>query len=131
MATVPALALDSVKTEVLLQNSRSWDGTEYTGYPTSTPQLTVEKITIPAHTTLDWHCHPMPNAAYVLSGTLTVQKKSTGQEKELVAGEVLAETMNIVHRGFTGNAPVVLLAFYAGTPGMPLVEKSRGKLGAR
>jgi hypothetical protein len=30
-------------------------------------------VTIAAHTSLPWHYHPIPNAVYVLCGTLTLQ----------------------------------------------------------
>ena len=36
------------------------------------PQVTVLKITVPPHTALAWHHHPMISAAYVLSGQLVV-----------------------------------------------------------
>jgi quercetin dioxygenase-like cupin family protein len=53
----------------------------------------------------------MPNAAYVLSGSLTVEKKSPGQKKTLHEGDVLAETVNIMHRGYTGKQGAVLMAY--------------------
>jgi quercetin dioxygenase-like cupin family protein len=64
-----------VQTETLIQTTSAWDGTPYKAYPTGQPQITVLKITIPAHTALKWHSHPMPNAGYILSGDLTIEKK--------------------------------------------------------
>ena len=112
----------AVKTETLLHSSSSWDGTPYASYPAGSPELTVLKITIPANTALPWHAHPMPNAAYVLSGEIVLEKKETGEKKLLTQGQVLPEMVGQLHRGITGNAPVVLIVFYAGTKGMPLVE---------
>lgn len=113
----------AVQVDTLLQSSSSWDGTSYTAYPNGKPELTVLKITIPAHTKLPWHTHPMPNAAYILSGELTVETKSNGQKTFLTEGQVLPEMVNIIHRGVTGAKPVSLIVFYAGTEGMHLSHK--------
>jgi quercetin dioxygenase-like cupin family protein len=111
-----------VQKEVLMQSQSSWDGTAYTTYPAGAPELTVLKITIPPHTSLPWHTHPIPNAAYVVSGELTVEKKDTGEKKVLTAGQVLPEMVGQLHRGTSGDAPVVLIVFYAGTKGVPLAQ---------
>jgi quercetin dioxygenase-like cupin family protein len=112
----------AVKEQVLLKTSASWDGVTYQSYPAGPPELSVLKITIPAHTTLAWHTHPMPNAAYILSGQLTVEKKSNGETKVLHAGQVLPEMVGELHRGITGKEPAVLIVMYAGTKGLPLSE---------
>ena len=117
-----ALAADAptATNEVLLKSTSSWDGTPYIRYPDGTPELTTLKITIPPRTELPWHTHPMPNVAYVLSGELTVEQREGGQSKTIQAGDVLPEMVDINHRGRTGDNPVVLIVFYAGTKGMPL-----------
>ena len=84
--------------------------------------LTVLRITIPPKTALPWHTHPMPNAAYVVSGELLVEKRDGGAIRQLVAGDVLPEMVGSVHRGVTGDKGVVLIVFYAGTKGMKLAE---------
>jgi len=118
-------AKPSVRMEYLLQSSKSWDGELYKPYPKGVPELSILKITIPPNTELPWHTHPMPNAGYVLSGELTVQKKETGEKKLLTTGQVLPEMVGNLHRGFTGDSPVTLIVFYAGTKGMPLSEHER------
>ena len=121
-ATPSARAADAagVNVELLMQSTTSWDGVPYGAYPTGQTELTVLKITIAPHTTLPWHTHPMPNAAYVLSGELTVEKAEGGLKRQLVAGDVLPETVSSTHRGYTGEQPVVLLVFYAGAQRVPL-----------
>ena len=109
-----------VQVEQVLQATGSWDGSRYTGYPSGQPQVTVLKITIPPHTTLRWHRHPMISAAYVLSGRLTVEKRDTGERKVVNAGEALAETVQTTHRGFTTDEAVELIAFYAGRVDLPV-----------
>ncbi|WP_080439935.1 cupin domain-containing protein [Burkholderia ubonensis] len=104
---------------ILLQSDRSWDGTTYEQYPAGKPQLTILRIVIPAHTALPWHTHPMPNAAYVVSGTLHVETKDGDRQTTLHAGGVLPEMVGTVHRGWTDESPVELIVFYAGVKGMP------------
>ncbi|PHX42507.1 cupin [Pseudomonas sp. NZIPFR-PS2] len=112
-----------IEKEVLLERSESWDGTPYTAYPSGPPQLTLIRLKIPARTQLPWHTHPMPNAAYIVSGELTVETRANGASRTLRQGQTLAEMVGTEHRGITGNTPVELLVFYAGTPGMPLSEQ--------
>lgn len=112
-----------VQTETLLQTSSSWDGVAYKAYPGSAPELTILKMVIPPNTTLPWHSHPMPNAAYVLSGFLTVEKKDSGQSEVIAEGQVLPEMVGELHRGVTGEKGVELIVFYAGTKGMALSKK--------
>lgn len=117
-----AVAPTSVAVETLLKAGASWDGTSYERYPDAAPELTILRITIPPRTALPWHRHPVPNAAYVVSGELLVEKRDSGQTIRLVAGDVLPEMVNGVHRGVTGDVPVVLIVFYAGARGLPVSE---------
>ena len=112
---------NSATFRTLVQATSAWDGTAYQHYPAGQPQLSVLKIMIPAHTVLKWHTHPMPNAAYVLSGNLTVEKPD-GTRHHFVAGDAFAEVTGVVHRGFAGDKPVVLIVFYAGAKGLPPSE---------
>jgi quercetin dioxygenase-like cupin family protein len=121
----PVATQSQVKVEQLLQTTESWDGVKYAAYPTGQPEVTLIKISIPPHTTLDWHRHPMISVAYILSGTLTVEKRATGKRKTIHAGEALAETIQTVHRGYTEDDPVELIVFYAGRPGLPLSIKEK------
>ncbi|MGF6327499.1 quercetin dioxygenase-like cupin family protein [Pseudomonas sp. BS3782 TE3695] len=111
-----------IEREILLQSSQSWDSTPYIRYPDAAPELTVLKLTIPANSKLPWHTHPIPNAAYILSGELTVEDRNSGQTRRIKQGEALAEMVNITHRGVTGDTPVKLIVFYAGSEGIPLAE---------
>ncbi|MBF6042484.1 cupin domain-containing protein [Pseudomonas sp. P154a] len=124
-----ALALQSCTTttmeierEVLLKSSRSWDDTPYVRYPDATPELTVLRLKIPANTQLPWHTHAMPNTGYVLSGELMIENKDNGQTRRVKQGEAVAEMVDIAHRGVTGDEPVELIVFYAGSEGIPLSE---------
>jgi quercetin dioxygenase-like cupin family protein len=111
-----------IQTEILIQSTSSWDGTPYVSYPAGRPQITILKITIAPHTTMKWHSHPLPNAGYILSGELTIERKD-GTKKHFVAGQAVTETVNSVHRGITGAERTVLIVFYPGTPGLPLSQE--------
>ena len=110
-----------IQTEILIQSTSSWDGTPYVSYPAGRPQITILKITIAPHTTLKWHSHPLPNAGYILSGELTIERED-GTKEHFVAGQAVTETVNSVHRGITGAERTVLIVFYPGTPGLPLSQ---------
>ena len=63
----------------------------------------------------------MPNAAYVVSGELKVEKQD-GQVAHFSKGQVIPETVGVWHRGVTGDQAAELLVFYAGAPSLPLSE---------
>lgn len=105
---------------LVLQSGNAWNGQPYENYPEGKPQLTVMRMSLPAHSELPWHTHPMPNSAYILSGRLTIEDKASGETYSVVAGEALNETLNSAHRGVTGEEPAELVIFYAGTEGQPL-----------
>jgi quercetin dioxygenase-like cupin family protein len=112
----------AVQSETLLRTSSSWDDEPYKSYPSGQPELSVLKIILAPHTELEWHSHPMPNAAYVVSGELTLERKKDGKKEHFAAGQAVSETVDTFHRGVAGNEPVVLIVFYAGSPGLPLTE---------
>ena len=112
----------AVQSETLLRTSSSWDGEPYKSYPSGQPELSILKITLAPHTKLEWHSHPIPNAAYIVSGELTLERKKDGQKQHFSAGQAVSETVDTFHRGVAGNEPVVLIVFYAGSPGVPLAQ---------
>ncbi|QJP93356.1 cupin domain-containing protein [Pseudomonas fluorescens] len=111
-----------IERNLLLESTTSWDGTSYSNYPDAKPELSVLRLSIPANTQLQWHTHPIPNAAYILSGELTIESRDDGRSKRFKQGEAVAEMVNRSHRGITGDKPVELVVFYAGGEGIPLSE---------
>ena len=112
----------AVQSDTLLQTGSSWDGEPYKSYPSGQPELSILKITLAPHTELEWHSHPIPNAAYIMSGDLTLERKRDGKKQHFSAGQAVSETVDTFHRGRAGNEPVVLIVFYAGSAGVPLTE---------
>lgn len=114
-----------VISEILIQTEQSWDGITYPPYVPGTPEITVLKITIDPFTRVPWHEHAIPCAGYLLSGCLTVERKSDGRKHQLNAGEVLPEMVNAVHCGYTHREGAVVIVFYAGKKGIPLSALSK------
>jgi quercetin dioxygenase-like cupin family protein len=112
----------AVRSETLLRSSSSWDDEPYKSYPPGQPELSVLKITLQPHTRLEWHSHPIPSAAYIVAGELSVERKKDGKKQHFVAGQAVSETVDTFHRGVAGNEPVVLIVFYAGRPGVPVTQ---------
>ena len=110
------------KSEILSRSSTAWNGVPYTAYTKGIPELAVLKITIPPHSKLKWHTHPIPSVAYILSGDITVEVPRGNHRRHFVAGQVVPETVNTQHRGVTTDQPAVLIVFYAGAKGMLLTE---------
>ncbi|WP_078396930.1 cupin domain-containing protein [Elizabethkingia anophelis] len=106
--------------DTLLKTEKSWDGIFYKQYPKGVPELSVLKIRIPPNTFLSWHIHLIPNAGYVESGEIIVEKQSDKQKRTIMKGEALAEIVDTYHRGYTGKKGAVLIVFYAGEKGVPL-----------
>lgn len=131
--SIPALAQNGgnqVATghrEILLQTTSSWNGKPYTHYPSGQPQLTTIKLTLAPHTALPWHTHPFPNSVYVLSGSLTLRDRDDGETLVVHEGQAVGESVDVVHRGESGDQPTVLLITYAGTPGVPTSIPAKGE----
>ena len=93
----------SVRSEVLLRSSSSWDGEPYKSYPPGAPELSILKITLPPHSKLEWHSHPIPSAAYIVAGELTLERKTDGKKQLFTAGQAVSETVDTLHRGVVEN----------------------------
>lgn len=107
----------------LLRASASWNNVPYQAYAAGVPELVVRKITIPAYGVLRWHEHPMPTAAYVLAGEITVEEPD-GKQQRFTTGQVIPEPVNTVHRGVVSDKETVFIVFYAGVKEMPLSKST-------
>lgn len=124
LATGAAIAVSAseptIHVETLVKSTQSWNGVPYTVYGKVQPELTVLKMEIPAHSTLPWHSHTVPNAAYVVSGHLNVEDRASGRRLRVDAGQAFTEQVGAIHRGFTDDEPAIVVVTYAGYPGAPL-----------
>ncbi|MEN5058946.1 cupin domain-containing protein [Sphingobacterium kitahiroshimense] len=113
---------DKIEMTTLLKSTSSWDGTVYSSYLSGQPEISILKIAIPPNRNLDWHKHPVINAAYVLKGEMQIEKKEDGEIKWISEGQAVPEVVNTVHRGKTGEKGVTLIVFYSGVTGSPISE---------
>lgn len=111
----------------VLNSESSWNGEPYVSYPPGRPKLTVLKILLPPHTKLPWHSHSVPNAAYVVSGYMTIEDKATGKKKVIKAGEAFAESVGMIHRGVTDDVAAEVIVTYAATEQTPLSTPAEGE----
>ena len=83
-------ASGNVESVTLAKSDKSWDGSTMPAYPKEAPEISVLKITIPAHTELPLHKHPIINAGYMVKGSLKVV---TDENKvlHLKAGDALSK----------------------------------------
>lgn len=110
----------SAEVEELTKASLSWDGSALPAYPEGSPEVTILRITIPPHTALPMHHHPVINAGMLLEGELTVHTPD-GRTLTLKKGDTLVELVNQPHYGRNnGDEPAVILVFYAGVQGKPI-----------
>ncbi|MFJ5159988.1 cupin domain-containing protein [Pantoea sp. NPDC088449] len=115
------------KHELVSQSGTAWNGQTYKEYPAGKPEISVMRMSLPPHSELPWHTHPMPNTAYILSGQLTIEDKETGKTHCVKAGDALNETINSAHRGYTTDDATELVIFYAGVEGQALSESLPGE----
>ncbi|MFP3831904.1 cupin domain-containing protein [Chryseobacterium sp. SIMBA_028] len=118
----PSEYSDKIESVTLLKTTKSWDGTLYPAYPSGQPEISVLKISVPPNKALDWHKHPVINAAYIEKGEIQIERKEDGKTQWVKQGQVLPEMVNIAHRGKTGDKGATLIVFYSGSPDIPLSE---------
>lgn len=109
-----SFAAGNVDSVTLAKSDKSWDGSNLPAYPKEAPEISVLKITIPAHTELPLHKHPIINVGYMVKGALKVV---TDENKvlHLNAGDALIEVVDRWHYGVNeGDEPVEIVVFYAG-----------------
>ena len=114
---------NTTRTEVLIKTGTSWDGDALPAYPEGNPEITLLRITIPPHTQLPMHKHPVINAGILLKGELTVMTQSN-KTFHLKEGETISELVEKWHYGKNeGDNPAVIMVFYVGIQGEPITIK--------
>lgn len=120
---------DKVEVLSLLKSDQSWDGALLPPFPTTQPEIHVLKITIPPHSTLPVHYHPVINTAILVEGHMRLNT-TDGKSKEFKAGDVFNEVVGTHHFCENiGDTPVLLYVFYAseknGKPLTILVDQDK------
>ncbi|MDP1969309.1 MAG: cupin domain-containing protein [Methylobacter sp.] len=117
-----AFALDedtALKVTPLLKTTTSWDGKPIV-YPKGQSEVTALIVEIAPEGETGWHEHPVPALGYIMEGELEL-KLATGEVKILHSGDVLPESVGVLHNGRNiGEEPVKILVFYMGEVGTKL-----------
>jgi len=91
-------------------------------YPSGTPRVTSDIVTLAPGEAGKPHIHQIPMFAYVLSGMISVDYGDHGV-RTYQQGDALLEAQNVVHFGFNpGSEPVSLLVVYIGSDELPKAE---------
>ena len=114
----------TLQTRTLIKTSTSYDGKNYVACA-GQPEYTISEIVIPPHYELPKHTHPMPIFGVVLSGEIVLVNHETGERQLYRKGTVIAELVDTVHHGYTGEESCTLLVFYAGAVGQSLSVHSK------
>lgn len=114
---------NNIVVEVMLKSDKSWDNEKLKAYPTGEPEVTILNITIPPHTKLEWHKHPVINAGILVKGQLTVIKEN-GETLKLKEGDTIVELVDTWHYGKNeSDEPAQIIVFYAGIKDKPITIK--------
>ena len=112
-----------VTTHLVIRTPNDWSGDKLPPYLIDAPEIVLVKYTIPPQTALPIHQHPSINAAYVMSGEVTVVKEGGG-ERTFRKGEAIIEMVGKWHHGINrGATPTELIVFYATAKDLPLAIK--------
>ena len=112
-----------VTTELVIRSPNDWSGDRLPPYLLDAPEIALMKYIIPPQTALPVHQHPSINAAYVMSGEVTVIKEGGG-ERTFRKGEAIIEMVGKWHHGINrGTTPTELIVFYASAKDLPLAIK--------
>jgi quercetin dioxygenase-like cupin family protein len=92
-------------------------------YPDGQAKFTAVIVALPPGGETGWHIHPVPLFGYMLEGELTVDYGTRGK-RVYTPGDGLLEAMNWPHNGVNeSDAPLRILAVYAGADGIANAEK--------
>jgi len=101
-----------VSIKEILRTTTSWDG-DSINYPEGSPEITVLTIDMPAGFDTGFHCHPVPNLAYMLEGEIEVEVFN-GPKIIFKKGDAFEEVIHTWHKGRVLKGPAIIVVFYVG-----------------
>jgi len=121
--SIHAADINTLHVEVMAKTTKSWDNKNLIAYPSGEPEITILNITIPPHSKLDWHKHPVINAGILVKGSLSVVSEN-GKTLHLKEGDSIVELVDTWHYGKNdSNESAQIIVFYAGIKDMPITIK--------
>jgi len=113
-----------ISSKEILKTTTTWEGGKIY-YPEEDPEVTGIIIELQEGVDTGFHCHPVPNLAYILSGEIEVEVFE-GPKRIFKKGEAFEEVINTWHRGRALKGPAKILVFYIGEFNVPITIKPRG-----
>ena len=112
-----------VSVNEILKTTTSWDGDQIV-YPEGDPEITGVIMEAQEGFDTGFHCHPMPNVAYILEGEVEVELLN-GTKKLFKKGDSFEEVIDTWHRGKVVKGPFNILVYYAGVVDLPIFIKPK------
>jgi len=110
-----------ISSKEILKTTTSWDG-DPIKYPEGEPEITGLIIEAQEDVEIGFHCHPVPNIAYMLEGEIEVELFD-GQKHIFKKGDAFEEVINTWHKGKVLKGPAKILVYYVGEVDMPITIK--------
>ena len=107
----------------ILKTTTSWDG-DPIQYPEGDPEITGLLIEAQEDVEIGFHCHPVPNIAYILEGEIDVEVFE-GPKIIFKKGDAFEEVINTWHKGKVLKGPAKILVYYAGEVDTPITIKPK------
>jgi hypothetical protein len=103
--------------ELLLQNSQSWDGSQFS-YVSGEPEISSVKLSLVEGVKPPFHCHPVPTMGFIAKGKVLLENHK-GKTQSFKQGDSVIEIMKGLHRGYAISSSAEIIVFYAGVKGIP------------
>lgn len=112
-----------ISAKEILRTSTSWDGDPIV-YPEGAPEIRAIIIELQEGISTGFHCHPVPNLAYMLEGEIEVEVFE-GPKKKFKKGDAFEEVIHTWHSGRVLRGPAKILVFYVGEVDTPITVKPK------
>ncbi len=112
-----------ISSKEILKTSTSWDGDPII-YPDGDPEIKAIIIELQEGVDTGFHCHPVPNLAYMLAGEIEVEVFE-GPKQVFKKGDAFEEVIHTWHKGRVLKGPAKIVVFYVGEVDLPITIKPK------
>jgi len=113
-----------ISSKEILKTTTTWDG-DNIKYPDGDPEVTGIIIELQEGVDTGFHCHPVPNLAYILDGEIEVEVFE-GPKQIFRKGDAFEEVIDTWHKGKVLKGPAKILVFYVGEIDLPIIIRPKG-----
>ena len=112
-----------ISSKEILNTTTSWDGDPII-YPDGDPEIKGIIIELQEGVDTGFHCHPIPNLAYMLAGQIEVEVFE-GPKQVFKKGDAFEEVIHTWHKGRVLKGPAKIVVFYVGEVDTPITIKPK------